>query len=614
MRGASSHAGTTTTTRDALHMVWRYSRMRHWPLLLLAAAVFAAIWVGTYAIGHRPFPAETTPEGAYARVALSVEERRYKDIFPYLETEAQWAAYTIRDTRKKACRTVRASYVAGERERLLAEWREDAEARSTERTFFAIVARQRVGGGWRVSSETSPVARRASTSKESVRHGRHRAGHPVPVSTTRTMGSGGLTMFTAVELQADAERASRDLEEVVQRAADDYDARRGPLRAAGRRREASGQGRAGRPARRRGTAAARRGSAASGRGSRGGSRCETRSETSPGPGRQALRRRAPPRRLAGPRASTTTMFDSTASASDITPGQLAEDLGDAPRAPVVFGETRAVALERVQARPRPGCRSGACRRRASCGIAGRARRADATRRARTPRARPGPSRSTRSPCRTARPDRPRSTRRRPPRSRAARRRGGPGAGAASPLRPRRPRRAAGRRARPRDCACSRRRRATSGAASRAAHAPSARTSWAPNNPPLPAVANWTPLPGRRRRRPTRCSRCANAFADDDLVPALRVEQERDLVASIVPLGTKSAASLPREPATRSSSARVVGSSRNTSSPTSADAIAARDRGRRAASPCPSGGRTGPVPSIAVSPPCAFMSSQDRPLG
>ena len=45
--------------------------------------------------------------------------------------------------------------------------------------------------------------------------------------------------------------------------------------------------------------------------------------------------------------------------------------------------------------------------------------------------------------------------------------------------------------------------------------------------------------------------------------------------AIEPVGVNSAASWPNSPATRSSSARTVGSSPYTSSPTSADAIARR---------------------------------------
>jgi hypothetical protein len=171
--------------------------MRHWPLLLLASLVLAGVWGGTYAIGHRPFPPETSPEGAYARIALSVEERRTNDIFPYLETEAQWAAYTIRDARKKACDRVRASYVSGERERLLHEWGEEAAAPDGA-DLFAIVARKQ---GWMARLERD-LSGAASVDVEGERATVVTARGTRYPFRRRENGIWGLTVFTA-ELEAD---------------------------------------------------------------------------------------------------------------------------------------------------------------------------------------------------------------------------------------------------------------------------------------------------------------------------------------------------------------------------------------------------------------------------
>ena len=195
--------------------------MRHWPLFLLAAAIVGLIWGGTYAIGRRPFPAETTPEGAYARIALSIEERRYRDLFPYLETEAQWAAYTIRDARKKACDRVRTSYAPEEQGKLLASWGEEAQAPDGA-DVFAIFARRR---GWMARLEKD-LSGAASVDVEGERATVVTARGTRYPFRRRENGIWGLTIFTA-ELQAEAERASRDLE-VVERSAEDYD------RAAGR--------------------------------------------------------------------------------------------------------------------------------------------------------------------------------------------------------------------------------------------------------------------------------------------------------------------------------------------------------------------------------------------
>jgi hypothetical protein len=190
--------------------------MRRRPLLLFAALVLLLIWAGLLAISHRGFPPETTPEGAYARIALSITERRPRDAFAYLETEAQWAAYTIRDMRKRACDRVRASFPAGERDRLLAMWREEADAPDGADVFALLAVRRQ----WtaRLDKDLSGAARvdvQGERATIVTGRGTHYS------FRRRDNGLWGLTMFTA-ELQAEAERASRD-DEVVERDAADYD-------------------------------------------------------------------------------------------------------------------------------------------------------------------------------------------------------------------------------------------------------------------------------------------------------------------------------------------------------------------------------------------------------
>lgn len=196
--------------------------MRRPPALVVLAIVIALlIAAGAIAIARRPFPSDRTPEGAYARIALSVAERRPRDAFAYLETEAQWASYTIRDVRKKACDRVRASYPAGERERLLAAWGAEADAPDGADVFALLAARR----GWiaRLERDLSGMAhveiqgeRATIVTARGTRY----------AFRLRENGIWGLTMFTA-ELQAAAERASRDLE-VVEGAARDYEGARAP--------------------------------------------------------------------------------------------------------------------------------------------------------------------------------------------------------------------------------------------------------------------------------------------------------------------------------------------------------------------------------------------------
>ncbi|MGO9832860.1 MAG: hypothetical protein ACLP1X_01455 [Polyangiaceae bacterium] len=190
--------------------------MRKPPALVVLAIVIALLIAGgAIAIARRPFPSDRTPEGAYARIALSIAERRPRDAFAYLETEAQWASFTIRDVRKKACDEVRSSYPAAERNRWLDAWRPEADAPDGA-DVFALYATRR---GWipRLERDLSGVARVETQGERATvvtaRGSRY-------AFRRRENGIWGLTMFTA-ELQAEAERASRDLE-VVEAAAKDY--------------------------------------------------------------------------------------------------------------------------------------------------------------------------------------------------------------------------------------------------------------------------------------------------------------------------------------------------------------------------------------------------------
>ncbi len=223
MRGASSYAGTTTMTRDPVHMVCPdtsdeaevRARLKRWTLLAVVVAIALVISGGSVAIAWRPFPSDTTPEGAYARIALAIAERRPQAAFAYLETEAQWASFTIRDLRRKACNRVRASYPAAEQDRLLGAWHEEADAPDGPDVFALFAARR----GWaaRLERDMSGVAhvdvqgeRATVVTARGTRYAFRR----------RENGIWGLTLFTA-ELDAEAERAARDLE-VVERAAADY--------------------------------------------------------------------------------------------------------------------------------------------------------------------------------------------------------------------------------------------------------------------------------------------------------------------------------------------------------------------------------------------------------
>src|SRR5271165_5048697 len=129
--------------------------MRRWTLLAVMILV-AALVAGSLSVSHRAFPPDTTPEGAYARIALAVAERRPRDAFAYLETEAQWASFTVRDLRKKACDRVRASYPQPEGAALLGAWHDEAVALDGPDVFVLLAGRL----GWigRLERDLSGVA------------------------------------------------------------------------------------------------------------------------------------------------------------------------------------------------------------------------------------------------------------------------------------------------------------------------------------------------------------------------------------------------------------------------------------------------------------------------
>jgi len=165
---------------------------------------------------YRPFPSDHTPEGAYMRIAKSITDGHERDMFPYLETEAQWASYTIRDMRKAAYERAQKSYPEPERTALLSAYRVHAEAPDGS-DLFALMSQER-GFSRRLRKDLSGVASvETAGDRASVVTAR---GTRYPFRR-RENGIWGLTVFTA-ELLAEANRASRDLD-MVNRAADDYD-------------------------------------------------------------------------------------------------------------------------------------------------------------------------------------------------------------------------------------------------------------------------------------------------------------------------------------------------------------------------------------------------------
>ncbi|HEY1956302.1 MAG TPA: hypothetical protein VGH28_11835 [Polyangiaceae bacterium] len=178
-----------------------------------AAVILAATLAFAF---HRPFPSDRTPEGAYARIAKAIAEQHPREMFPYLEQDAQDAAFSIRDMRKAACDAIEKNYPAGaEREALLATYEPDAKTADAPDEMLLLGARHGFIARLRVDlsgAKSVEVAgdRATVTTARGTRYSFRK----------RPNGIWGLTLFTA-EMLADSERAARDLAS-VRAAADDY--------------------------------------------------------------------------------------------------------------------------------------------------------------------------------------------------------------------------------------------------------------------------------------------------------------------------------------------------------------------------------------------------------
>jgi hypothetical protein len=184
--------------------------------LLVVAAVPIAAAVAFVARSRATFPKETTPEGAYARISVSISTGHARDCFPYLETQAQWAAYTIHDYRSKAAARIAQAYPEPEKSSMLATYRREADA-SDGADVWLVLAEER---GWiaRLRRDLSGIQRVEIAGERATIETARGTRYPF---RRRDNGIWGLTLFTA-ELLAEAEKASRDFE-MVGRAADDYE-------------------------------------------------------------------------------------------------------------------------------------------------------------------------------------------------------------------------------------------------------------------------------------------------------------------------------------------------------------------------------------------------------
>lgn len=183
---------------------------------LLRGSAFALVaLVVAFFVGWAFYPTDRTPKGAYYRVVTAVNQRDPEAVFPYLETAAQHAAFSIHHYNADAVKRIREDYPEGERERALKDRVALGEANEGP-GVFALYAK-RLGWMDRLRRDLSGVARveidgeRATV--ETVRGTRY-------AFRKRDNGMWGLTLFTG-KLVADAEKAARDYS-VIDAAAKDF--------------------------------------------------------------------------------------------------------------------------------------------------------------------------------------------------------------------------------------------------------------------------------------------------------------------------------------------------------------------------------------------------------
>lgn len=182
---------------------------------VLASLCVAVLAIGGFVALPR-FRSDTTPEGAYARIAKAVLRGEPKEFFAYLETDAQHAAYSIVDYRKRARDRALAAYPEPERTRLAREY--EAEALAADGAELLALHAERHGMVALLRRDLSGVA---SVDVSGVRATVVTARGTRYAFRRRENGIWGITLFTA-HLRAAAERAARDYE-VVDQAALDYE-------------------------------------------------------------------------------------------------------------------------------------------------------------------------------------------------------------------------------------------------------------------------------------------------------------------------------------------------------------------------------------------------------
>jgi hypothetical protein len=162
------------------------------------------------------FPSDQTPTGAYFRVVKAVNQADDEAVFPYLETEAQHAAFTIETYFTKSRARIQQAYPESARVAALAHL-PPLDGVAAGPGVFAWYAKKL---GWidRLRQDMSGVRQVIEDGERATIETARGTRYPF---RRRDNGMWGLTLFTA-RLAADAEKLARDFS-VIDAAARDYE-------------------------------------------------------------------------------------------------------------------------------------------------------------------------------------------------------------------------------------------------------------------------------------------------------------------------------------------------------------------------------------------------------
>lgn len=179
------------------------------PWLWLALGVLALV------LGWLVYPDDRSPKGSYYRVMSAVNRGQPEALFPYIETEAQHASFTIGDYYGRSKAIIDKTYPEPHRSREIERLGELAQAEPGPGVFAWYAGRY----GWvdRLRQDLSGVARVEIEGDRATVETARGTRYPF---RRRDTGMWGLTLFTA-RLVADSEKAARDFEQ-IEAAAEDY--------------------------------------------------------------------------------------------------------------------------------------------------------------------------------------------------------------------------------------------------------------------------------------------------------------------------------------------------------------------------------------------------------